>query len=69
MNALPVALPATGACLAEKTTLTNRIRRQFARIKAVRGQSTAIMVTLVNRGSSRRLDVPEAEIGQETSGP
>src|ERR1700692_1436981 len=27
---------ATGACLAEKSPLTNRIRRQFARIKAVR---------------------------------
>src|ERR1700720_1576913 len=35
--ALPVApCHATGACLAEKSPLTNRIRRQFARIKAVR---------------------------------
>src|ERR1700687_2427397 len=31
---------ATGACLAEKSPLTNRIRRQFARIKAARTDRT-----------------------------
>src|ERR1700680_2898227 len=37
MIAVPVApCHATRACLAEKSPLTNRIRRQFARIKAVR---------------------------------
>jgi hypothetical protein len=37
MIAVPVApCHATKACLAEKSPLTNRIRRQFARIKAVR---------------------------------
>jgi len=39
MNAVPPgAVPCNrGPCVAEKSPLTNRVRRHFARIKALRG--------------------------------
>jgi len=60
----PCALPSR-ACVAEKRPLTNRIRRHFARIKAV-GPIAAIMVYCAKSGAWRHREpqgVPKAASG------